>query len=69
MALYLLLHNTIRQMRANVSIIYKTADLWSHTLVMMLSILNIYPHIALNELECNFGLSGYVEKADHSLSK
>lgn len=43
-------------------VIYETADLWFHSLVM-LSSLNIPPQSVLNELERRFGLSGLEEKA------
>lgn len=43
-------------------VIYETADLWFHSLVM-LSALNIEPASVLNELERRFGLSGLEEKA------
>ena len=42
-------------------IIYETADLWFHMLVM-LSHHNINPSAILNELERRFGLSGIEEK-------
>ncbi len=42
-------------------IIYETADLWFHTLVM-LSHHNIDPSAILDELERRFGLSGLEEK-------
>ncbi len=43
-------------------IIYETADLWFHTLVM-LTHQNIHPDQVLKELERRFGLSGLTEKA------
>lgn len=43
-------------------VIYETADLWFHSLVM-LSALNLEPQAVLNELERRFGLSGHAEKA------
>lgn len=43
-------------------VIYETADLWFHSLVM-LSSLNIDPQQVLNELDRRFGLSGLEEKA------
>ena len=43
-------------------VIYETADLWFHSLVM-LSSLNLEPQAVLNELERRFGLSGHAEKA------
>ncbi len=44
-------------------IIYETADLWFHTLVM-LKHLNLEPQAVLDELERRFGLSGLEEKAN-----
>ena len=46
----------------NNAIIYETADLWFHTLVM-LAHLGLKPEDVLNELERRFGLSGIAEKA------
>lgn len=46
-------------------LIYETADLWFHTLVM-LSALDIKPDTILSELERRFGLSGHDEKAARS---
>lgn len=43
-------------------VIYETADLWFHSLVM-LSSLNIDPQQVLDELDRRFGLSGLEEKA------
>lgn len=43
-------------------VIYETADLWFHSLVM-LSALNIEPQQVLDELDRRFGLSGHAEKA------
>ncbi len=43
-------------------LIYETADLWFHTLVM-LSHLDLGPDDVLNELERRFDLSGLAEKA------
>ena len=43
-------------------LIYETADLWFHCLIM-LSALNIAPHEVLEELERRFGTSGHAEKA------
>lgn len=43
-------------------IIYETADLWFHSLVM-LAHLNLSPDDVLRELERRFGLSGLEEKA------
>ena len=43
-------------------VIYETADLWFHSLVM-LSALNLEPQQVLDELERRFGLSGHAEKA------
>lgn len=46
-------------------VIYETADLWFHTLVM-LSELNLHPDDVLNELARRMGLSGHAEKASRS---
>ena len=43
-------------------LVYETADLWFHTLVM-LSQLNVHPDQILNELARRFDLSGLAEKA------
>ena len=43
-------------------VIYETADLWFHTLVM-LKHLDIEPDAILQELDRRFGLSGIEEKA------
>ncbi len=43
-------------------IIYETADLWFHTMVMLVD-QGIDPADILNELERRFGLSGIDEKA------
>ena len=43
-------------------VIYETADLWFHSLVM-LSALDLEPQAVLAELERRFGLSGHAEKA------
>jgi phosphoribosyl-ATP pyrophosphohydrolase len=43
-------------------IIYETADLWFHTMVL-LSQQELSPQDVLNELERRFGLSGLEEKA------
>jgi len=48
-------------------VIYETADLWFHTLVM-LKHLDIEPQAVLDELERRFGLSGLEEKANRSKS-
>ena len=44
------------------AVIYETADLWFHTMVM-LSHLGLEPADVLNELDRRFGLSGIEEKA------
>ena len=44
-------------------IIYETADLWFHTMVM-LSYHNLGPEDVLKELSRRFGLSGIEEKAN-----
>ena len=46
-------------------VIYETADLWFHTMVM-LKHLNIEPDQVLNEPDRRFGLSGIEEKASRS---
>lgn len=46
----------------NSDVIYETADLWFHSLVM-LSALNLEPQAVLDEIERRFGLSGHAEKA------
>lgn len=46
-------------------IIYETADLWFHTLVM-LAHQDLGPEDILNELARRFGLSGLEEKANRS---
>lgn len=46
----------------NSDVIYETADLWFHSLVM-LSALGESPESVLKELEKRFNLSGLVEKA------
>lgn len=43
-------------------IVYETADLWFHTLVM-LAYHDLRPEAVLDELERRFGLSGLDEKA------
>jgi len=43
-------------------LIYETADLWFHSLVM-LAALGQHPQAVLDELERRFGLSGHAEKA------
>jgi phosphoribosyl-ATP pyrophosphohydrolase len=44
-------------------IIYETADLWFHTLVMLAS-QDLRPQQVLDELQRRFGLSGLDEKAN-----
>jgi phosphoribosyl-ATP pyrophosphohydrolase len=46
-------------------IIYETADLWFHSLVL-LAHNNIDPQTILDELDRRFGLSGLEEKANRS---
>lgn len=48
-------------------LVYETADLWFHTLVM-LSQLNVHPDAVLSELARRFDLSGLAEKAARSSS-
>ncbi len=43
-------------------VIYETADLWFHTLVL-LTHQNLGPELVLNELQRRFGQSGLEEKA------
>ncbi len=47
------------------NLVYETADLWFHTLVM-LSHLDLGPEDVLNELARRFNLSGLEEKASRS---
>jgi phosphoribosyl-ATP pyrophosphohydrolase len=46
-------------------IIYETADLWFHSLVL-LAHNNIDPQLILDELDSRFGLSGLEEKANRT---
>ena len=48
-------------------VIYETADLWFHTLVL-LKYMNLEPQQVLDELERRFGLSGLEEKASRKES-
>lgn len=48
-------------------IIYETADLWFHSLVLLVHN-DIDPQLILDELERRFGLSGHEEKASRSKS-
>lgn len=43
-------------------LIYETADLWFHTLVLLAD-QGLHPNDVLNELDRRFGLSGLAEKA------
>ena len=43
-------------------LVYETADLWFHTLVM-LSHFNLHPDVVLAELARRFNVSGHAEKA------
>lgn len=43
-------------------IIYETADLWFHTLVLLAD-QGLHPDQVLSELERRFGLSGHTEKS------
>ena len=52
----------------NSKVVYETADLWFHSLVM-LSHLDIEVDDILNELERRFGLSGLEEKAQRTTDK
>ena len=47
------------------SIIYETADLWFHSMVM-LKHLGLEPQQVITELERRFGLSGLEEKANRT---
>ncbi|QAX81541.1 phosphoribosyl-ATP diphosphatase [Candidatus Pseudomonas adelgestsugas] len=46
-------------------VIYETADLWFHSLVMLAQ-LGQHPQAVLDELDRRFGLSGYTEKASRT---
>jgi phosphoribosyl-ATP pyrophosphohydrolase len=46
----------------NNDVIYETADLWFHSMIM-LSALDIHPQAVIDELERRFGVSGHTEKA------
>ena len=46
-------------------IVYETADLWFHTLVMLAE-QDLGPEDVLQELQRRFGLSGHDEKANRS---
>jgi len=46
-------------------IVYETADLWFHTLVLLAQ-QGLGPEDVLNELDRRFGLSGLEEKANRS---
>jgi phosphoribosyl-ATP pyrophosphohydrolase len=48
-------------------IVYETADLWFHTLVMLAQA-GLHPNDVLNELARREGLSGIVEKASRQES-
>ncbi len=52
-----------KQSGNNEKLIYETADLWFHCLVM-LTHLGEDAEVVLKELECRFGLSGLEEKAN-----
>lgn len=47
------------------SIVYETADLWFHSLVLLAQ-QNLSPNDVLNELDRRFGLSGIEEKASRT---
>lgn len=47
-------------------LVYETADLWFHSLVM-LSHFNLHPDAVLNELARRFNVSGHAEKAARSM--
>lgn len=46
-------------------LIYETADLWFHSLVMLVH-QDVNPELVLKELERRFGLSGIEEKAQRN---
>ncbi len=46
-------------------LVYETADLWFHSLVM-LSHFNVHPDVVLDELARRFNVSGHAEKAARS---
>lgn len=46
-------------------LIYETADLWFHSMIM-LSALDVEPQAILDELERRFGVSGHAEKASRN---
>lgn len=48
-------------------LVYETADLWFHTLIM-LSHFNVQPDAVLDELARRFNVSGHAEKAARSTS-
>lgn len=48
-------------------LIYETADLWFHTLVM-LSHFNVQPDAVLDELARRFNVSGHTEKASRDIA-
>lgn len=48
-------------------LIYETADLWFHTLIM-LSHFNVQPDAVLDELARRFNVSGHTEKAARSIA-
>jgi len=47
------------------NLIYETADLWFHSLVMLVH-KDVNPELVLKELERRFGLSGIEEKAQRN---
>ncbi len=62
-------HETVIAARAGDpdQLVYETADLWFHTLVM-LAHQGLGPGDVLNELDRRFGVSGFAEKAVRSKS-
>lgn len=48
-------------------LVYETADLWFHTMVM-LSHFNVHPQVVLDELARRFNVSGHEEKASRQPS-
>ena len=57
--------NMVQQMGSREQVVYETADLWFHTLVMLAN-LGIRPEEILTELARREGLSGLEEKANRA---
>lgn len=62
-------HETVIAAKAGDSdqLVYETADLWFHTLVMLVH-QGLSPDDILNELDRRFGVSGFEDKAVRSKS-